>query len=82
MEKKFTLTPAEAPQRGAQRRGVYYDVLSDFQKMGVESVLVSIPDTVGKTVQIGLAKAIRLSGFADTYRAIIRDGKVYLVRNV
>ena len=76
-EKVFELVPRPVPLR--QRSSFYKDVVTEFLKSGVKSVLVGGTDRKPATLVQGLRKVLQTEGMKDV-RVVQRSQEVYLAK--
>ena len=84
MAKDYKLEVAELPHRS--KLGIYDNIVADFKKsvldnpeVKVKSAKVQIPGRRDKTVQIGLAKAVRVAGLTGV-SINLREGAVFIAK--
>jgi len=77
--KAYRLVPAEVPaQAGRGGHSLYRDIVADFVASGLESALVEVPGRKPNSLNVGLRKAVSVSGAAVKVK--VRAGQVYLQR--
>jgi hypothetical protein len=75
--KAYKLVPAEVPaQAGRAGRSIYRDIVADFVASDLDSALVEVPGRKPNSLNVGLRKAVSVSGAAVSVK--MRVGQVYL----
>ena len=74
--KSYRLVPAEVPSSAGRGAGLYAEIVADFVASGVESALVEVPGRKANSLNVGLRKAVAMSGAG--VKVVTRAGQVYL----
>ncbi len=75
--KAYRLVPAEIPsQAGRGGHSLYRDIVTDFVASDLETALVEVPGRKPNSINVGLRKAVSVSG--ATVKVRMRGGQLYL----
>lgn len=72
--KPYRLVPTDVPV--ITRTGLYTEIVADFVASGAESALVELPGRKANSLNVGLRKAVTVSG--AKVKVKMRGGQVYL----
>jgi hypothetical protein len=75
--KPYRLVPAEIPaQAGRGGHSLYRDIVDDFVASDLDVALVEVPGRKPNSINVGLRKAVSVSGAAVKVK--MRVGRVYV----